>query len=130
MPASGCVVRLAVVDVQTADCLVHSGQEGGTVLGEQVAVDVLGGLDLAVSHLMRHLHIRSAGGDQQRGAYVPQLVRGVADYSVGIGGGVALRELEIPAPGGIAQVATPITVDQTAIESTLAALTPWCSMRY
>jgi hypothetical protein len=58
---------------------------------------------------------------------VPQLVRGVADNPVGIGGGVALGELEILAPGGVAEVAAPVTVDQTGVKSTLAALTPWCS---
>jgi hypothetical protein len=59
----------------------------------RVTVDVLGGLDLAVSHLVGYLHVGGAGGDQQRGAHVPQLVRSVADDPIGVGSGVALGNL-------------------------------------
>jgi hypothetical protein len=40
-------------------------------LSEQVAVDVLGGLDLAVPHLVGELDVGREEGDQQRGAHVP-----------------------------------------------------------
>jgi hypothetical protein len=49
-----------------------------------VTVDVLGRLDLAVPHLMGHLHVRRARGDQQRGTDVAQLVRRVADDPIGL----------------------------------------------
>src|SRR5690348_16329591 len=52
MPASGYRRLLAVVDAQTAHRLIHGIQDGRPVLGPQVAVDVLSGLDLAVPHLM------------------------------------------------------------------------------
>ena len=48
IPASSCLELLAVVNAQTAHRLVHGIQDGGPVLGPQVAVDVLSGLDLAV----------------------------------------------------------------------------------
>jgi hypothetical protein len=36
-----------------------------------------------MSHLVGDLHVGGAGGDEHRGAHVPQLVRGVADDSLG-----------------------------------------------
>src|SRR5262245_31598690 len=42
------------------------------------------------AHLVRHLDVGCAGGDEQRGADVPQLVRGVPDDAVWVGGGVAV----------------------------------------
>jgi hypothetical protein len=57
-----------------------------------VAIDVLGGLDLAVPHLMSHLHVRGARRDDQGSAHMPQLMRGVTDNSIRISGGVALGE--------------------------------------
>jgi hypothetical protein len=42
---------------------------------------------------------------------MPQLVRGVADDAIRVGSGVALGELEVLTPGGIAQVPAPITID-------------------
>lgn len=79
-----------------------------------MAVDVLGGLDLAVSHLMGHLHVGSAGGDEQRGTYVTQLMGGVADDPIGVGSGVSVGELEVPAPYGITEEAAPLTIDESA----------------
>jgi hypothetical protein len=60
------------------------------------------------SHLVGHLHVGGAGGDQQRGAYVPELVLGVADDAVAVGGGVALGKLEVLAPGGVAEGSRPV----------------------
>ena len=74
--------------------------------------------------IVRHLHVGCAGGDQQGGAHMPQLVRGVADNAVRVRGGVALSQLEVLAPGGIAQVPAPVTVDQTAVQAALTALAP------
>jgi hypothetical protein len=60
MPAPGRLRLLRFVDMQAADRLVHRVQNRRAVLGEQVTVDVLGCLDLAVPHLMGHLHVRGA----------------------------------------------------------------------
>src|SRR6516225_5209750 len=99
--ASGnCIAPLAVpwfivlVGVQSADRLVYGVQDERPILSEQMAVDVLGGFDLAVSHLMGHLHVGSAGGDEQRGTYVPQLMGGVAGDPIGVGSGITVGELE------------------------------------
>jgi hypothetical protein len=60
--------------------------------------------------LMGHLHVGSAGGDEQRGAYVTQLMGGVANGSIGVGSGIAVGELEVPAPHGITEEAAPLSI--------------------
>jgi len=57
---SGRVFVGGLVDVEAADGLVDGLEDEGPVLGEQMAVDVLGCLDLAVAHLVRYLHVRGA----------------------------------------------------------------------
>ena len=59
-PVTGLLVR-----VQAADRLVQRVQDGGLALGEQVAVDVLSGLDLGMPHLTGYLHVGCPGGDEQ-----------------------------------------------------------------
>jgi hypothetical protein len=87
-----------------------------------VTIDVLGHPDLAVPHLVRYLHVGCAGGDEQRRTHVPQLVRCVADDAIGVRGGVALSELEVLTPGGVAKEAVSVTVDQAAVPPALALL--------
>jgi hypothetical protein len=58
---------------------------------------------------------------------MPQLVRGVADDSIGVRGGVALGELEVSAPHGIAEVAAPVAVDQAAIQCAVTVSAAWCA---
>jgi len=53
---------------------------------------------------------------------MPQLMRGVADDPIGVGGGVPLGELEVPASHGIAEVTAPVAVDQAAVQAAVAAL--------
>src|SRR5215472_4887153 len=114
---AGCLV-----DVQSAYGLVHGVEDRGAVLGEEVAVDVLRGLDLAVAHLVGDLDVGCAGGDEQRGADVSQLVGDVSDDPVWVGGGIAVRELEVAAPHGIAEVPAAIAVDQPAVGGAVAAV--------
>ena len=71
---------------------------------------------------MGHLHVGSAGGDKQRGAYVPQLMGCVADNPIGVGSGIPLGELEVPAPHGIAEKAAPLTINESAVQPAVAAL--------
>src|SRR5262245_730611 len=52
MAVSGRVRLLALIHARAADCLLHRVQDRGPVLGEEVAVNVLGRLDPAVSHLV------------------------------------------------------------------------------
>src|SRR5262249_56118672 len=52
MAVSGRVPLLALIHAQAADCLLHRVQDRGPVLGEEVAVNVLGRLDPAVPHLV------------------------------------------------------------------------------
>ena len=62
---SGCFLFAAFVDVEAADSLVDRAEDERLVLGEQVAIDVLDGLDPAVAHLIRDLHVARARGDHQ-----------------------------------------------------------------
>lgn len=110
MCGSACARLVAVVGVQAADGLVQGVEDGGAVLGEQVPVDVLGRLDLAVSHLPGYLHVGCAGRDEQRGADVPQLVHCIANGAVGVRGGIAVGEPEVSPPHGVAEVADAVGV--------------------
>jgi hypothetical protein len=79
------------LDVEAAYRLLHGLEDERAVLGEQVAVNVLGSFDLAVTHLIGDLHIGGARGYEQACAYVPQFVGGVFDDSVFMGRGVVIR---------------------------------------
>ena len=57
---SGSNVPAVFLDVQTANGLVDGLEDERPVLGEEVTVNVLGRLDLAVPHLIRHLHVGRA----------------------------------------------------------------------
>lgn len=63
--AASDVLFCGLVRMEAAHSLVYRLQNECPILGEQVAVDVLGGLDLAVSHLVGHLHVGGTGGDHQ-----------------------------------------------------------------
>jgi hypothetical protein len=54
---------------------------------------------------------------------VPQLMGGVADDPVGVGSGVTLGELQVPAPHGITEEAAPLAIDESAVQPAVAALT-------
>jgi hypothetical protein len=56
-------------------------------------------------------------------AHMPQLVGGVADDAVRVRGGVAVSELEVPAPHRVAEEAAPLAVDQAFVELAVAAFT-------
>ncbi len=118
---SGRVFVGRLVDLQTADGLVDRLQDESPVLGEEVAVDVLGRLDLAVPHLVRDLHVARPGRDEQGGADVPQLVRGVGDRAVLVRGCVPVGQCKVLAPGRVSEVTAPVAVDQPCIPLAVAA---------
>lgn len=115
--------------MESAHCLNHGLEYVCPVLGEQVPVDVLGRLDLAMPHLMRNLHVRRTGGDEQGGTYVPQLVGGVSHDAVLVGRSKTLREFEVLPPCRVAKEATSVSVDQAAVQPALAVSTARCAAR-
>ena len=55
---SGSALVSVLVGVEAADSLIHGFQDEDPVLGEQVAVDVLGGLDLDTLNLIGSILVR------------------------------------------------------------------------
>src|ERR1019366_4644734 len=92
----------------------------------RVTVDVLRGLDLAVAHLVGDLHIGGARGDEEAGAYVPQLVGGVSDDAVLVGRGVAVGQSQVAAPHRVAEIAAALSVYQPPVEHVVRALASGC----
>jgi hypothetical protein len=88
-----------------------------------VAIDVLGGLDLAMTHLVRHLHVGRTRGDHERGADVAQLVGGIGDLAVLVRGRESVCEREVLPPGRVTEVSAPVAVDQPGVQPPAALLT-------
>ena len=108
--------------IEAAYGLVHGLEDERAVLGEEVAVYVLGGLDFTVAHLVGDLHIGRARGDQEARAYVPQFVRGVFDDAVLMGRGVAVGQFQVTAPHRVTEIAAALAVDQPSVEFSFGAL--------
>ena len=63
--ALSCVLVGGLVDVEAAYRLVDGLEDERPILGEQVAIDVLGRLDPAGAHLVGDLDVRRARGYEQ-----------------------------------------------------------------